>query len=137
MIDYDFLILQHNEFECLSRDLIQKKENVFVESFTIGRDSGIDLRFAKIKNSRSIVQAKRYKSLATLMSELKKEVKKISGLSIDRYILCTSIGLTPKNKSEIKALFEPYIISTEDIIGRDDLNNLLGLYPEIEKKYYK
>lgn len=137
MIDYDFQILQHNEFECLSRDLIQKKEKVFVESFTIGRDDGIDLRFAKVKNSRTIVQAKRYKSLSTLMSELKKEVKKVSELSIDRYILCTSLGLTPKNKDEIKALFEPYIISTEDIIGRDDLNNLLGQYPEVERKYYK
>lgn len=137
MTNYDFLILQPNEFECLARDLIQKKERVFVESFTIGRDGGIDLRFAKVKGQKSIVQVKRYKSLQDLMSELKREVKKVSTMDIDRYILCTSVGLTPKNKDEIKALFNPYIVSTEDILGRDDLNNLLGQYPDVEKKYYK
>lgn len=44
MVEYDFLILQPNEFENLTRDLLQKREGVFIESFTIGRDGGIDLR---------------------------------------------------------------------------------------------
>ncbi len=46
MHNYDFQILQPNEFERLVRDLLQKKENIFVESFTLGRDDGIDMRFA-------------------------------------------------------------------------------------------
>ena len=46
MPDYDFQILQPNEFECLTRDLLQKRERIFIESFTSGRDGGIDLRFA-------------------------------------------------------------------------------------------
>ena len=32
MPDYDFKILQPNEFECLSRDLIQARDGVFIES---------------------------------------------------------------------------------------------------------
>lgn len=137
MPDYDFQILQPNEFECLTRDLLQKKEGIFVESFTQGCDDGIDLRFAKVAECRVIVQAKRYKSYATLKRVLSKEVSKVKTLRPDRYILSTSIGLTPGNKTEIMNLFAPYILRTEDIIGRDDLNNLLGQYPEIEKQYYK
>ena len=36
MINYDFKILQPIEFECLSRDLIQARDEVFIESFTEG-----------------------------------------------------------------------------------------------------
>ena len=70
MPNYDFLILNHNEFECLTRDLLQKKEGCFVESFAEGRDGGIDLRFAPIFGSKAIVQVKRYKDLSSLMKNL-------------------------------------------------------------------
>ena len=137
MTNYDFLILQPNEFECLTRDLFQKKEGVFVESFTPGKDGGIDLRFAKVKGHNAIVQAKRYKDYGSLKSNLAKEALKVKALKPARYIISTSVGLTPENKTEIFYLFAPYIQSTEDILGKDDLNNLLGQYPEVEKQYYK
>ncbi len=138
MINYDFLVLQPNEFENLTRDLLQKKEGVFIESFTIGRDGGIDLRFASPEdNKKVVVQAKRYRDYASLLTELKQEVKKVRTIAPSRYILSTSVGLTPANKEEILDLFSPYIISTEDILGKDDLNNLLGQYPDVEQQYYK
>lgn len=137
MLEYDFQILQPNEFEHFTRDLLQKKESVFVESFTSGRDGGIDLRFAKIKGENTIVQAKRYKGYASLKRVLQKEIEKVKQLNPKRYIISTSVGLTPDNKTEIQTLFAPFIQSTTDILGRDDLNNLLGKYPEIEKQYYK
>ena len=34
MPDYDFQILQPNEFECLTRNLLQKREKIYIESFT-------------------------------------------------------------------------------------------------------
>ena len=71
------------------------------------------------------------------MSVLKDEVEKVKRLNPSRYILSTSVGLTPGNKDTIRELFSPFIKSTEDILGRDDLNNLLGLYVGIEKQYYK
>lgn len=46
MTDYVFRVLQPSEFECISRDLLQVRENVFIESFADGRDRGIDLRYA-------------------------------------------------------------------------------------------
>lgn len=137
MPDYDFNILQFNEFESFSRDLLQKKNNIFVESFTTGRDGGIDLRYALTNDKKAIVQVKRYKSFADLCSNLQSEIPKVQKINPSKYYICTSVGLTPNNKDKIKNLFNPYIKDTEDILGRDDLNNLLSFYPEIEKKYYK
>ena len=137
MQNYDFQILQPNEFERLVRDLLQKKENVFVESFTQGRDDGIDLRYANCQGTKVIVQAKRYSSYTSLKSELKKEVEKIKKLNPTRYILVTSVGMTPANKDEIIKSCYPFIKCPEDILGRDDLNNLLGQYPDVERQYYK
>ena len=102
MPDYDFLILQYNEFEHLTRDLLQKKENVFVESFTSGKDGGIDLRLAKVKGANTIVQAKRMKDYASLKRALLTEVAKVKTLNPTRYIISTSVGLTPDNKTEIE-----------------------------------
>lgn len=137
MIDYDFLTLSPNEFENISRDLLQKKLSIFIESFTTGKDGGIDFRYTTDKTKTNIIQSKRYKDYTSLYNHLKKEVVKVKRLNPDKYILTTSVGLTPKNKTEIQKLFTPYLKNTEDILGRDDLNNLLGLHKDVENKYYK
>lgn len=137
MIDYDFKILQPSEFECLSRDLLQARENIYIESFGDGRDKGIDLRFAYSKNKTCIVQCKRYKEWKELKSCLKNEVEKVKRLAPQRYILTTSVDLTVNQKDEIINMFTPYIQETSDILGRKDLNNLLECNAEIEKNYHK
>ena len=137
MTDYDFLVLSPNEFENLSRDLLQKKLSVFIESFATGRDGGIDLRCTIDRDEEIIIQSKRYKTYTSLFNHLKNEASKVSVLKPKRYILTTSVSLSPLNKSRIKTLFSPYIKSTEDIIGKDDLNNLINLNPKIERQYYK
>ena len=134
-MNYDFLILSPFEFENLSRDLIQKKLNVFLESFGPGQDQGIDFRCSNTENI--IVQAKRYKDYKSLISELKKETKKVKLLNPSRYILSTSVSLNPNQKSIIKELFRPYILFDDDILAKEDLNNLLVEYPEVEKVHYK
>ncbi|MGV8090758.1 MAG: restriction endonuclease [Mangrovibacterium sp.] len=137
MTGYDFLVLSPFEFENISRDLLQKKLSVFIESFTTGRDSGIDLRYAKGKNINTIIQAKRYKDFTSLFNHLRGEAAKVKKLAPDNYIITTSVGLTPANKDTIKELFRPFIKDTSDILGKDDLNNLLSIYNDIELKYYK
>ena len=137
MNGYDFLVLSPHEFENISRDILQKKLSVFIESFTTGRDAGIDLRYAKQKNENTIIQAKRYKDYNSLFSHLKGEISKVNKLKPDNYIITTNVGLTPTNKDAIKQLFDPYIKNTADVLGRDDLNNLLSTFKEIELKYYK
>lgn len=135
---YDFnSILSFSDFECLVRDLLQKHLNIHLECFTEGRDGGIDLRCSTYDKNAIIIQAKRYKDYKSLINELENEVAKVKKLNPQRYIIATSVGLTPNNKEEIKRLFCPYILRTEDILGKDDLNNLLGIHTEIEKGFPK
>jgi len=140
MADYNFNLLTPADFEELARDLIQEEYKIRLESFTPGKDSGIDFRYIGSNGSKIIVQCKHYSKsgYAKLKSDLeKKELEKVRKLKPDRYILVTSLGLTPSNKDEIKAIFEPYINGTEDIFGFDDLNNLLRKYGDIAKKNHK
>ena len=137
MSNYDFKQLSFHDFEQLARDLIQARDNVILESFKVGRDLGIDFRHACAKGN-IIVQCKHYAGtgLAGLMTDLKKEALKVQKLKPDRYILLTSVGLTPPNKTDIQTLFGD-VLTTGDILGPEDINNLLGLCPAIEQKHYK
>ncbi|MEN6511331.1 MAG: restriction endonuclease [Chloroherpetonaceae bacterium] len=140
MVDYNFNCLTYSDFEDLSRDIIQKENRIRLECFSPGRDSGIDFRYIGTTNSKIIVQCKHYlkSSYSKFINELKTiEVEKAHKLNPDRYILATSQSLTPQNKDEIKSIFNPYIKSTEDIIGIDDFHNLLRIHEEIAKKNYK
>ncbi|PKP58491.1 hypothetical protein CVT91_08525 [Candidatus Atribacteria bacterium HGW-Atribacteria-1] len=66
MTDYNFLNLSPFDFEELTRDILQKHFNIYLESFTTGRDGGIDLRHSKEKNNNLIVQCKRYDNYNSL-----------------------------------------------------------------------
>ncbi len=138
MPTYDFKQLSPYDFEILSRDLIQAAENIHLESFKTGKDNGIDFRYAREPKSTTIVQCKHYATtgITGLLRELKREFPKANALAPHRYILVTSVALSPANKEDIKSIFGP-ILASKDIIGQDDLNNLLGLHPDVEKKNYK
>ncbi len=41
------------------------------------------------------------------------------------------------NLKEILEILSPYCIESNGILGRDDLNNLLTQYPEIERQHFK
>lgn len=137
MPDYNFLNLSPPEFEDLSKDLLQRHLKLTLESFTSGRDKGIDLRYSGSSKKDLIVQCKRYSDYNSLLSNLKKEVPKVNALKPKRYILTTSVGLTPNQKDEILKLFTPYLLTTEDVYSKQDMNNLLGLFPEVEKQHFK
>jgi energy-coupling factor transporter ATP-binding protein EcfA2 len=141
MLDYNFQTLSPIEFETLSRDLLQAHLNITLQSFAAGRDGGIDLRYSTaVENPENfIVQCKRHISTyAKLKRHLEnEELPKVKRLNPDRYLLITSVDLTDKNKQELLKVFKPFVISTSDIYSRSDVNNLLGLYPNIERQYYK
>ena len=137
MRNYDFEILSPDEFENLSRDLLQKQLKITLESFKSGKDQGIDARYSNDKKNGIVLQAKRYKDLPSLIRQLNKEVPKIKRLKPSRYILTTTVGLSPHNKKTISDLFKPFIKRSSDIYGKDDLNNFLNKYPEVEQDYYK
>lgn len=140
MPTYTFTSLSSHEFELLVRDLLQKEMGATLESFKIGRDKGIDLRYTRDEGSTLIIQCKHYaaSNVATLKRHLRTdEAPKVQRLKPNRYILVTSLGLSPQDKEDILSIFLPYCTSTSDVYGRDDLNNLLGKFPQIETQHYK
>lgn len=146
MIDYDFSTLNDKEFENLSIDLISKDKNKRFERFKVGKDGGIDGRFYHDDGSQEIVQCKHYLKTGFngLISSLKKkndkginEIDKVKKLTPTKYIFVTSLPLSVENKKTIKKLFDPYIKNDSFIYGQEDLNQILGNHPDIEKRHYK
>ena len=140
MNDYDFKNLSHNEFEALTNDLLSREFDTLIERFKAGKDSGLDGRFFLSSGSTCIVQSKHYANsgLTNLLQKLKNtELPKIKELNPYRYIVSTSLPLSPGNKEKIKFLLDPYIRCTTDIFGKEDINALIRKYPEIEMQYYK
>ena len=137
---YDFRSLSSFEFEHLVRDLLQKELGVYIESFKRGRDGGIDLRHIAGPRDRLVVQCKHYleSGYSKLLHHLKNvELAKVQRLKPARYILATSVGLTPANKDELVSLLQPYCQGPQDVIGGDDCNNLLSRHPEVEREHFK
>lgn len=141
MANYNFSTLNDRDLEELTRDLLSKKLSVDFQSFKPGADKGIDLRYSTINDENEIVvQVKHYigSGVSKLKSELKtKEIQKVVLLNPQRYIFCTSVALSPQDKDRIKDVFEPYIKSTSDVIGKEDLNKWLEDYPEILERHFK
>ncbi len=139
MINYNYLHLSPVEFEDLSRDILQIRESLHFESFNSNKDGGIDFRH-KTDESCIVLQAKRYQRYSDLKKDLiHKEVAKIQSIKPSRYILVTSVDLTILQKEDLLATLKGYILYEKDILGRRDLDNLLGLveYRSIAKKHYK
>ena len=139
MPNYDFRTLSPIDFEHLLRDLLQKKLNCFIESFKEGKDGGVDLRVARPKDKDWVIQCKRFvqSTFPKLKSEVKKELPKLKKLAPERYFLCTALPLLPQHKKQLLELVKPFCKSTEDIFGQDDLNNLLGIHADVERKHFK
>lgn len=140
MTEYTFRNLSPLDFELLSRDLLQYKLSLTLESFKPGKDKGIDFRYLTDTNNTLIVQCKHYvasgfNALYSVLSS--SELDKIKALTPKRYILTTSVPLNPDEKDKILNLLSSFILNTGDILGRDDLNNLLTLYPKVEKRFIK
>lgn len=111
MPEYDFHQLSPDDLEVLTRDLLQAHWGVHIESFKSGRDGGIDLRHA-VGPSKTIIQVKHYlrTGLKGLMRDLELEAVKVRNLAPSRYILVTSVPLSPTNKDAIAGIIgEEYL----------------------------
>lgn len=138
MPDYDFHQLSPYDLEILARDLLQAHWALQIESFKSGKDRGIDLRYAAGTN-KIIVQVKHYTKtgFAGLLRELEKEAVKVRQLQPSRYVLVTSVPLSAVNKDAIVNIIGADVLKPSDVVGREDLNNLLGQHSEIEGNHYK
>lgn len=140
MHQYDFLNLNHIEFESLCNDLLSQEFGVQVERFKPGKDLGIDGIFFEDLNHSCIIQSKHYavSGFKLLLNDLRlNELPKIVLLNPKRYIVATSVPLSPQNKQKICNCLAPYLLGTSDIFGRDDLNVLISNHPQVERNHFK
>ncbi|RQT30513.1 nSTAND3 domain-containing NTPase [Burkholderia contaminans] len=135
---YDFRTLSPLDFEELVRDLLQAEFGLLFESFGPGRDLGIDFRFATAEGS-AVVQAKHYADARAdaLVRTARSENDKVARLKPARYIFATSVSLTPMLKAKLQDAMPAAPLAQQDILGRADLNNLLGRHTDVHKKHFK
>ena len=139
-MSYDFRTLDSEEFEKLIRDILAKKFDCHIERFGKGRDGGVDLRFNSNGGEKVVVQCKHYanSTLSNLLSTLKnEELKKVKEMKLSRYMVVTSLNLTPNNKEKIMEIMTPHIKSESDIWGLTEINDYVNEYKDIELRNYK
>ena len=139
MPNYDFTNLSPIDFEALSRDLLQAERGITFESFTSGRDQGIDFRYSPAHSGKTILQCKHYahSTFSKLCHDLaRREFLKLQQLNPTKYLLTTTQPLTPQRKDKLIKILTPYVTTTGDLYS-NNLNNLLGKHSQIERQHTK
>ncbi len=136
---YDFTTLSPDDFEALVADLLSREWGGRLESFKSGKDGGIDLRNSRVSESGTIVQCKRYAphKISELLRSMASESTKLRKIRPPRYVVATSVDLSPGNKDELVSRLSPWCKSTADIYGASELNGLLRDHPEVEQVHFK
>jgi Restriction endonuclease len=152
----NFSNLSSYDFEILVRDLLSENFDLRLESFAPGRDRGIDLRVlapamtsagdriglpavGEVPELALVVQCKHYEGsgFSKLKQALKKEKSAVARMKPQRYIVATTVSMTPDRKDDLHALLDPWLRSPADVLGREDIEELLGRFPQVEKRNYK
>ena len=137
---YDFRNLSPQDFEVLTRDLLQAEWNVAIEAFKTGRDGGIDLRYATSDGGSTIIQCKHYAASGfdKLLTHLRVvERPKVERLKPRRYVVSTTVELTPLNKDAIVKALQPFVLDVRDVISAGDLEGLLARHPDVARANFK
>ena len=143
MTTYNFSEISDFEFEALCRDLLQEELGLSLELFSPGPDGGIDIRYiGSIENEANVIvaQCKRWaaNSFPKLLRHLsKEELPKIRKLTPQRYIVMTSVELTPGRKEKIAKALKPWIHTSSDVMGKHDVSGLLAKHSEVERRHIK
>jgi DNA polymerase III delta prime subunit len=140
MTNYDFSSLNDKEFEVLVADLLSADHGVRFERFKTGKDGGVDGRYFSPAGGQVIFQCKHWvkSGLAALLRSLEKvEQAKVARLKPTRYIIATSIPLSAIDKKRIRSIFGKYMSSDTDVLGSEDINDLLRRFNHVEKSHFK
>lgn len=139
---YNLDVLNDKEFEDLCKDLLDAYYKVDFQLFKAGKDGGIDLLYGGPEGNEIVVQVKHY--LGSGFAQLKQKLVKYELDNIKamvplpkRYVLATSLPLSPQQSAEIKDMLSPFVRSTDDIFGRSRLESILSKNPQIEEKFFK
>lgn len=139
MNEYDFSKLNDKEFEVFCADLLSLRECVKFERFKPGRDGGVDGRYFSPNGEEWILQCKHWvmTPLEKLLKYMGAEKEKVIRLAPVRYFLMVSHSLSRNDKKQLMEALSPFVLTPSDILGREDLNDLLVRFPEVERRHYK
>lgn len=131
-MSFSFPSLSPSQFEAISADLIGRDISVRFEQFGAGPDGGMDGRHAKGPDL-TILQAKNYEGsgFSQLTRVLRKERATIDKLVPNRYILSTSVSMTPTKKTQLMEIIGPSLLEPGDIYGKEDIEALLRNHPDV------
>lgn len=126
------------DFEELCRDIARAETGLRFSAFGPGPDGGIDGRHAK-GDKKTILQSKHYigSSFSQLKLAVGRELKKLTSLNPDRYLLFTSQSLTPSRSDTLAAVLGDFLRDPGDLWGREDIEAALRNHPAIEKAHLK
>lgn len=135
---YDLGTLDDKEFEVLCCRILSLEHQCRFERFKPGRDKGVDGRYFSPAGGETILQCKhwhRTPAPALIRALENKELPKVKSLAPTRYVLATSAELSRTDKSKIASIFSGFIQSESDILGAEDLQDLLARNPAVIKEH--
>lgn len=140
---FDLGRLNDHDFEEVCKDLFELVLEKRLEIFAPGKDDGVDLRYAAPVGTApdlTIVQCKHWiksKSSSLVRHIEKVERPKIVELAPDRYILATSTSLTKDGNDKLASSLAPFVKTSGDIYGLDEVVALLREHPEVVKRHLR
>ncbi|MFI6176376.1 restriction endonuclease [Nonomuraea sp. NPDC051191] len=141
MDSFDLGRLTDYDFEVLCRDLFGQILGVSLEIFPRNvTDLGIDLRYVSEAGQTIVLQCKHWQSSsqAQLINRMtKEELPKIRKLNPSRYLLATSVKLNVPGKDKLRDRLKPFVRSTGDLYGVEQLVELLRGHPEVVKRHFR
>lgn len=100
----------------------------------------MDGRYFKSDGGEVVLQCKHWQTtpLERLVVHLEKvERTKIEKLKPASYILAVSHPLSRTDNARIREILSPDVLRDDDILGREDLNDILARDSRIERRHYK
>ena len=140
MTNYDFSSLNDKDFEVLVADLLSIEHNARFERFKAGKDGGIDGRYFAPSGGQVIFQCKHWAKtgFAALLRSLKNtEYAKVVHLNPARYIIATTVPLSAADKAGIRSVFGKFMHNDADVLGCEDINDLLRKHRHVERSHFK
>ncbi|MFE2991150.1 restriction endonuclease [Streptomyces sp. NPDC059262] len=137
----DLRKLSDLDFEDLCKDMFEHLLGVPLEIFSSGPDGGVDLRYLGT-NQNIVIQCKhwmksgRAKLIRHLFDSELPKVDRIRPVPT-RYIIASTVEMTPAAKDKILDGFHPYIQSTGDIYGIAEITSFLQNNPKVVRKHMR
>ncbi|MFI9811369.1 nSTAND3 domain-containing NTPase [Saccharothrix variisporea] len=132
--------LSDHDFEVLCRDLFEEILGTPLEVLARGRDRGVDLRHVATDGASVVIQCKHWARTgrAGLLRHMRDHARpKVAALMPDRYILATTVELTADAMDTLKADLGPYVRTTGDLYGVEQIVEELRKRPELVRRHFR